>query len=103
MRIAIRLKPYVMTAKTKDELMELVRQKYGLYWTCSSQGKGYESLKDEKQLGINLEKRRRKVLVRTDGQREVIRKAHWIAWVYILPSMVKRVQHERFFRMEVIS
>ena len=105
MKIVTNVKPTVIEASTKQELISKIQSRFGLVYGSNGHSTGYHNvefgrkIKDGPWYGINMEKRRTK----RDKNRKVVTLAKWIAWVYEIPANCGVEQLERRFRLRTPS
>lgn len=91
MNLVYKVRPVVLTADNKHTLMPMVTR--GTYFSTGKYGQYYASVgRDSDFIRVfNLEKRRKRVVrsvVNGKKTSTVVRRAHWVAFVYDIPEDV---------------
>lgn len=110
MEIRIKFKPQVHRATTREEVFRSVTR--GRVFTVDRDGVYYAPIRESNATTVrvyNLQKINRKARGTKGPNREVVREAHWIGYVYDIPVRVLQVsglrvkQGARTFKFETRS
>lgn len=100
----------VVRRKTKQELVDHITMAHNSIQTFGGSANKQYSCYTNKDSFIlfNLEKRRRKTKVLPKGIRRIVREAHWVGFVYVVPKALadaskkfEAKQHKRHFTLNV--
>lgn len=101
MRLSFNVKPRIITGTSKNDILT----KAGLGgWIVDNSGSRYAGYTrrggDTTVFAVNFEKRRKKVKLLKNGNRKIVERGHWIAYVYNFTKyadFVKIKQNKRNF------
>lgn len=79
MKINVSVKPIIKVNNSKDELLTSIRKMGNFGYTLSY---GFISANDGTHVAYNIHKVNTKHKVLKNGKRKLVRRAHWIAYVY---------------------